>query len=81
MLGFNLVEKILIFGLAVALLGGAYLGWQTHQRNLGREAERERQVKENAKFVVNARKGAVDFDTCDMAGGLYDFAKGSCKLP
>ncbi len=68
----------IIAGIAAAAL----LAWFVNdQRNIGGTAEREKQVKANAQFVVNARKGAVDFDTCYLAGGLYDFAKGTCKLP
>lgn len=51
------------------------------QRSIGGSAEREKQVKENARFAVKARKGIVDFDTCDTAGGLWDFGKSTCKLP
>jgi len=64
---------------AVAL---AALTWYTlDQRAAGRDAERQKQEKSNAQFRVRAQKGAVDFDLCDAAGGLYDFRKGSCKLP
>lgn len=51
------------------------------QRSIGGSAEREKQVKENAQFAVKARKGIVDFDTCDAADGMWDFGKSTCKLP
>ena len=75
------MSKLYVYlAIGAAVIGG--LIWYTlDQRSIGGSAERERQVKANAKFVVNAKKGAVDYDTCDLAGGLYDFGKGTCKLP
>lgn len=52
-----------------------------HQRDIGGAAERAKQEKENAQMLVRARKGAVDYDTCDRAGGLYNFRTSACKLP
>lgn len=67
---------------AVGVAALATLGWFIQdQRSIGGSAEREKQVKENAQFVVNARKGAVDYDTCDLAGGVYAFETSTCKLP
>ena len=51
------------------------------QRDIGGSTERVNQEKENAVFEVKARKGDVDYTTCDRANGLYDFTKGTCKLP
>ena len=45
------------------------------------EQERAKQEKANAEFVVRSNKGAVDFDTCNDAGGLFDFRRRSCQLP
>lgn len=39
------------------------------------------QDKANAVFAVKAKQGRVDYNTCDLAGGVYQFAKGTCKLP
>lgn len=51
------------------------------QREIGGAAQREQQEKENAQFRVKAAKGRIDYDTCDLAGGLYQFGTGTCKLP
>lgn len=51
-----------------------------YQRDIGGDAERMKQEKENAQMLVRARKGAVDYDTCDRAGGLYNFRTSACKL-
>ena len=67
---------ILILGILVAA------GWFAYRLiDEGAERERAKQEKANAEFVVRANKGAVSFDTCDRAGGLYDFRRGSCQLP
>ena len=59
----------------------AALGWYTFdQRTTGAANERAKQEKANAEFRVRAQKGAVDFDTCDAAGGLYDFRTRACEL-
>lgn len=64
-------------GLAIA----AGLIWFIHdQRSIGGAAEREKQEKANAEFRVRAAKGAVDFDVCDRAGGLFDFRRQTCQL-
>ena len=69
-----------IAGICVMLLAG--LSYFIHdQRERGAQVEAAKQEKENAKFQVNARRGAVEFDVCDRADGLYNFAKGTCKLP
>lgn len=52
-----------------------------NQRDIGGAVAREKQEKENAKMLIRVRKGAVDYNTCDRAGGLYDFVNGTCKLP
>lgn len=72
--------KLYIVG---GLLLGALLIVAHFVREAGEQArleERQRQEKANAEFQVRARKGAVDFDLCDRAGGLYDFRAGTCKL-
>lgn len=75
------MTKIYLYGI-IALGAIIALGYFIHsQRELGGEAERLRQEKENAQFQVHVRKGTVDYNTCDRAGGLYDFVKGTCKLP
>jgi len=70
----------LYIALGVAIIGGLWY-FIKEQREIGGEAERLKQVKENAQFKVRANKGIVGYDTCDDADGLYDFRTGSCKLP
>jgi hypothetical protein len=73
--------KFYIIGMAAfgALLIGAYFLHQTAQQ--ARVEEQLKQEKANAEFRVRAAKGAVDFDTCDRADGVYNFGKGTCQLP
>lgn len=70
---------------AYLILGAVILGgfgiFVYHQRSIGADAERAKQDKANAQFKVRVNQGAVDFDTCERAGGLYQFGKGTCKLP
>lgn len=66
--------------LGVAILGGLWY-FIDRQREIGGTAERLKQVEENARFKVNAKRGVVDYDTCDDAGGLFDFRTSTCKLP
>lgn len=67
---------------AAALIITAGVVFLIHsQREAGKASERAKQEKANAEFRVRAAKGAVDFDTCDAAGGLFDFRKSTCKLP
>lgn len=77
----GLALKVAIALAALAILGGGYAAWRSHQRSEGGAIERANQEKENAALSVRARKGIVSFDTCDLADGVYDFAKGSCQLP
>lgn len=69
----------------IAILGAAALAalflYTMQQREAGKAIERAKQEKANAEFRVRAQKGAVDYDTCDRAGGLYDFRTRACKLP
>lgn len=74
------VKLALYAAIGVAVLGGLFAFVQ-YQRSIGGEAERQKQVKANAEFQVRASKGAVDFDTCDRAGGLFDFRRRTCELP
>ena len=66
--------------IAAALIGGVTL-YTIDQRNAGAAAEREKQEKANAEFRVKSARGAVDYDVCDRAGGMFDFSTGRCKLP
>lgn len=68
----------LIFATAV-LISVAWFAYKVREE--GAERERAKQEKANAEFVIRANKGAVDFDTCDAAGGLYNFRTGACELP
>lgn len=68
----------IILGVA-ALVAISYFAYHFTQQ--GAEAERQKQEKENAQFQVKAKAGAVSYDVCDAAGGMYDFRKGTCKLP
>ncbi|WP_221163354.1 hypothetical protein [Rhizobium lentis] len=79
--GFGIVEKILIAGVGLAIIAGLYVGWSQYQQSKGAADERAKQEKANAEFRVRVNQGVVDYDTCDRAGGLYDFRKGACKLP
>lgn len=72
-------KPYLYAAIGLAVIGG--LVWFVqHQRSIGGEAERAKQERANAEFTVKANKGIVDFDTCDRAGGLFDFRKGACQL-
>lgn len=51
------------------------------ERERGAKEALAAQEKANARFQVNQNKGAVSYDLCDRADGLYDFVKGTCKLP
>jgi len=74
------MKLYLYIALGVAAL--AALGLFIHdQRSIGAAVERTKQEKANAEFRVRAAEGAVDYDTCDDAGGVYNFGKGTCKLP
>ena len=75
------MSKIYIYLVLGSILFLAAFYFIKEQRDIGGEAERIKQERENAQFIVKARKGAVDYNTCDRANGLYDFAKGTCKLP
>lgn len=68
----------IILGIA-ALAAVSYFAFKFTEH--GAERERVKQEKANAEFQVRSQKGAVSYDTCDRAGGVYDFGKGSCKLP
>ncbi|TBY41579.1 hypothetical protein [Rhizobium leguminosarum] len=81
MLQFGLVEKIVVGVVGLLIVAGLYVGWSQYQQSRGAADERAKQEKANAEFRVRANKGAVDYDTCDRADGLYDFRKGTCKLP
>ena len=67
---------------AAAIVAGlaAIFGYIQYERSIGKTIEQQRQERENAKFRVGVSKGIVDYDTCDRAGGLYDFSKGTCEL-
>ncbi len=73
----RLLWIMLAAGLVVTVL--AYAG--TQLINLGGSSESARQEKANATLSIQAAKGRTDYDTCDRADGLYDFAKGTCQLP
>ncbi|TCA48550.1 hypothetical protein E0J16_25820 [Rhizobium pisi] len=75
------MEKIVIAVVGFCILGGIYFGWSQYQQSIGAAEQLAKQEKANAEFRVRANKGAVDYDTCDRADGLYDFRKASCKLP
>lgn len=81
MLQVGLIEKLVVGAVGILILGGLYLAWSEHQRSIGAADQLAKQEKANAEFRVRANKGAVDFDTCDTAGGLFDFRKGTCQLP
>ena len=49
-------------------------------REDAREAERAKQEKANAEFIIKTQKGRSTYDECDAADGLYNFAKGTCEL-
>lgn len=75
------MTKIYLYlALGAAVIGGV-ITFTYNQRSIGGEAERLKQERANADFRNNQNKGAVDFDTCDRAGGLYDFRKATCKFP
>jgi hypothetical protein len=73
--------KIYLALAAAAVILGGVLAFTFHQRSIGGEAERAKQDKANAEFKIKASKGRVDYVTCDVGGGLYDFRKGTCELP
>lgn len=66
--------------IAAVLIGGGIL-YTIEQRSAGAAAEKARQDKADAAFRVQSTKGAVSFDVCDRAGGLYDFRKNRCVIP
>jgi hypothetical protein len=49
-------------------------------REDAQEAERAKQEKANAEFIIKTQKGRSTYDECDAADGVYDFAKGTCQL-
>ena len=73
--------KVYLYLAAAAVILGGVLAFTFHQRSIGGEAERAKQEKANAEFKVKAAQGRVDYLTCDAAGGMYDFRKGTCQLP
>lgn len=73
--------KLYLYAAAGAVILAALAVFVYDQRNIGGAAERAKQEKANAEFRVRASEGAVDYDTCDDAGGLYDFTRRTCKLP
>jgi hypothetical protein len=81
MVKLGLVEKLVVGAIGLMIVVGLYVGWSQYQQSKGAAEERAKQEKANAEFRVRANKGAVDYDTCDRADGLYDFRKASCKLP
>lgn len=65
----------------IAVIVIAAVGYYTYrQRELGRELEKAQQEKSNAEFRKKTIEGFTDFDTCDRAGGLYNFSKGTCEF-
>lgn len=75
------MSKLYLYLIAGAAALAALFLFIHDQRETGRQQERAKQEKADAEFKVRAQKGGVDYDTCDRAGGLYDFRRGSCKLP
>lgn len=74
------IRILIVVGIVSALVAG-YAVWRQHQRSQGAAIERAKQEKANAEFRVRVNRGTVDYDTCDAAGGLYDFRTRACKLP
>jgi hypothetical protein len=74
------MKLYLYIALGVAIIGGLWY-FIKEQREIGGTAERLKQVEENERFKDRATKGISGYDACDDAGGVYDFRKGSCKLP
>lgn len=67
---------------SIGLAAVAGLVWFVHdQREVGYAKRAAEQEKSDAQFRVRSAQGAVEYDVCDRAGGLYDFRRGSCKLP
>jgi len=76
---------IRIYLIVAAISGAAIIGglimFANDQRSIGGATVREQQEKANAQFRVRSAKGRVNYDLCDTAGGVFDFAKGTCQLP
>ncbi len=77
----SIVEKAIAAVVVIAVLLGGYYAWAEYQQSKGAADQKAAQEKENAIFRVRSAKGIVDYDTCDAAGGLFDFRKATCKLP
>ena len=75
------MSKLTIYLTLTAVVTIAAFFFIRDQRNIGSETERIKQEWENARFEVLVQKGNVSYNTCDRANGLYDFTKGTCKLP
>lgn len=67
---------VLAFG---ALLIGSYFLYS--QREAARLEQRLEQERSNAELRKKADQGTVDYDTCDRAGGVFNFRTRTCKLP
>lgn len=81
MLKLGLVEKLVAAAVGLMIVIGLYVGWSQYQQNKGAADERVKQEKANAEFRVRVNQGVVDYDTCDLAGGMFNFRKATCKLP
>ncbi|MBB4342159.1 hypothetical protein [Rhizobium leguminosarum] len=77
----GLVEKLVVGAVGLMIVIGLYVGWSQYQQSKGAADERVKQEKANAEFRVRVNKGVVDYDTCDRAGGLFNFRKATCELP
>ena len=80
MMQFGLVEKLIVGAVGVMILAGLYFAWSEHQQDIGATSERAKEDKEYARFRVRVNKGVVNYDTCDRAGGMWDFRKSACQL-
>lgn len=73
---YAIVAAVSFFAIVVGLVMFA-----RDQREIGGATAREQQEKENAQFRVRANKGRIDYDTCELAGGMYKFGTGTCQPP
>lgn len=75
----GLVEKLVIGGVLVLALIGAYKAWEYRQRNLGAEAERQAVEKENRNAYSQARDSRDKYLACIDSGGVYHFDTKDCE--
>lgn len=75
------IFRLLAYAAVVLAIVIAVASFVKHERDIGRDAERQRIEQANEKEMGQADAGQKDVDACERSGRTWDRASGVCGTP